>query len=87
VLLVAGDQRRVGLGGEVVRKVKGTASQGLPLISSGQNVVTLDPNFRPHEAGGYLIQMELRESTSTPEKTSDRPGSRVDALTSYVRCV
>ena len=31
VLLVAGDQRRVGLGGEVVRKVKRAAgSQGAP---------------------------------------------------------
>jgi hypothetical protein len=34
VLLVAGDQRRVGLGGEVVGKVKRAGSQGVHLISS-----------------------------------------------------
>ena len=34
VLLVAGDQRRVGLGGEVVGKVKRAGSQGVHVISS-----------------------------------------------------
>ena len=35
VLLVVGDQRRVGLGGEVVGKVKRAGSQGIHVISSG----------------------------------------------------
>jgi len=34
MLLVAGDQRRVGLGGEVVGKVKRAVSQGVHVISS-----------------------------------------------------
>ncbi len=34
VLLVAGDQRRVGLGGEVVGKIKGAGSQGVHVIGS-----------------------------------------------------
>ena len=44
VLLVAGDQRRVGLGGEVVRKVKRAAgSRGAHVIRSDLRLVTMDP--------------------------------------------
>jgi hypothetical protein len=55
VLLVAGDQRRVGLGGEVVGKVKGAGSQGGHVISSDLTFVTLDPNFGAHERGWTLL--------------------------------
>ena len=45
VLLVAGDQRRVGLAGEVVGKVKGAGSQGVHLISPELRYVTSSRSF------------------------------------------
>src|SRR6202035_1072465 len=55
VLLVAGDQRRVGLGGEVVGKVERAGSQGVHLISSDLRFVTSDPNFGANKRGWTLL--------------------------------
>jgi len=55
VLLVAGDQRRVGLADEVVGKVKRPGSQGVHVISSDLRFATLDPNLGAHERGWTLL--------------------------------
>ncbi len=55
VLLVAGDQRRVGLADEVVGKVKRAGNQGVHVISSDLKFVTLDRNFGVHERGWTLL--------------------------------
>ena len=65
VLLVAGDQRRVGLGGEVVGKVKRAGSQGVHVISSDlRSLAALErgkapvvPRLGPFPAdrGGQLV--------------------------------
>jgi hypothetical protein len=51
VLLVAGDQRRVGLGGEVVGQVKRAGSQGFDVIRSDLRLGTLDPFRNSHFRG------------------------------------
>ena len=62
--LVAGDQRRVGLGGEVVGKVKRAGSQGVHVISSDLRFATLDRNLVAHEGCGNLLYMKMRHPPS-----------------------
>jgi hypothetical protein len=56
VLLVGGDQRRVGLGGEVVGKVERAGGQGFHGISSDLMSATIDRNFGAHEDDRNLLQ-------------------------------
>jgi hypothetical protein len=52
LLLVAGDQRRVGLGGEAVGKVKRAGSQGVHGISSDlRSLATVARGEAPGPAG------------------------------------
>jgi hypothetical protein len=55
MLLVAGDQARVGLGGEMVGKVESAGERGVHGISSDLMVATLDRNFGAHERGWKLL--------------------------------
>ena len=55
-LLVAGDQRRIGLVGEGVGKVEGAGDEGRHGISSDQRAATLERNFCPHEKARNLLQ-------------------------------
>jgi hypothetical protein len=55
VLLVPGDERRVGLGGEVLGKVKCAGSQGVHVSSSDLRHVTLDRKSAVHEDGRTLL--------------------------------
>ena len=63
VLLVAGDQRRVGLGGEVVGKVERAGGQGIHVISSDLRVATWS-TCRTH-GRSYL---RVPPSISTPPR-------------------
>ena len=51
VLLVGGDQRRVGLGGEVVGKVERAGGQGVHVISSDLAVVRPRSAIVRHDPG------------------------------------
>jgi hypothetical protein len=58
VLLVAGDQGRVGLGGEVVGKVERAGDQKVHVISSDLRFVSPERNFGAHERGWTLFSEE-----------------------------
>jgi hypothetical protein len=57
VLLVAGDQRRIGFGGEVVGKVERAGRQAAHGISSDLRSATLERISFAHELGEKLLQM------------------------------
>ena len=55
MLLVVGDQRRVGLGREMVGKVEHAGGQGLHGIISDLRFATLEPNSGAHEPARTLL--------------------------------
>src|SRR5215468_4556877 len=63
VLLVAGDQRRVGLGGEPVRKVKRAGGHGIHGISSDLRPLAADARGRRHADTGGLSRLTASSSS------------------------
>ena len=74
VLLVAGDQRRVGLGGEVVGKVERAGRQGIHVISSAIARSPVDVPARPTSTTP-LRDSHWHKVLASAGDSAARPGS------------